>query len=379
MTRPVSLHGQVLTPDGPVAARLSFGALIESIEPTGPVSGAAQAVYLLPGFIDTHVHGGGGGDTMDGEAGTRQLARTHARHGTTTLLPTTMTAPWPQVISALRGVAAVMATGVDGGADVIGAHLEGPFISPDRLGAQAPFDCLPLPELVAEVLALGVVRAVTMAPELPGALEAARSFAAAGVRVGVGHTTASFEQTWALLEEVRQTGAEVAGTHLFNAMGGLSGRQPGPAGALLTHPAAYLELITDGHHLHPATLALTLTAAPERALLISDAIRATGLGDGASELGGQAVTVLNGKATLQGGTLAGSVLTLDLALRNLLALGYPLPLVSRLLSENSARSLGLTDRGRLEVGLRADVVVLGADLRVRQVYVGGVAILEEPL
>ena len=374
MTSLTTLSGQVFTPGGPRPARLSFGSLIESIE---PVSGAAQELYILPGFIDTHVHGGGGGDAMDGEAGVRQLARTHARHGTTTLLPTTMTAPWPQVVSALRGVAAVMATGVQGGADVVGAHLEGPFISPDRLGAQPPNACLPLPELVAEVLALGVVRAVTLAPELPGALEAVRQFAAAGVRVGLGHTTASYEQTWTALETLRSLGGRSAGTHLFNAMGGLSGRQPGPVGALLTHPAASLELITDGHHLHPASLTLALMVAPERALLITDAIRATGLGDGQSELGGQPVTVSGGKATLQGGTLAGSVLTLDLALRNLLNLGYSLPLISRLLSENPARSLGLADRGRLEEGLRADLVVLGADMQVRQVYVGGVPILQE--
>lgn len=369
-----SLSGQVFTPGGPKPARLSFGSVIESIEPD---STAPEEVYILPGFIDTHVHGGGGGDTMDGPAGVRQLALTHARHGTTTLLATTMTAPWPQVVSALRGVATVMAEGATGGADLLGAHLEGPFISPDRLGAQPPNACLPLPELVEEVLALGVVRAVTLAPELPGALEAAIRFAAAGVRVGLGHTTASFEQTWAVLDAVREHGGRSAGTHLFNAMGGLSGRQPGPVGALLTHPAASLELITDGHHLHPASIALTLLAAPERALLVTDAIRATGMGDGPSELGGQQVTVRDGKATLADGTLAGSVLTLDLALRNLLKLGYPLDLISRLLSENPARSLGLPDRGRLAEGLRADVVVLEADLRVRQVYVGGVPVLRD--
>lgn len=373
MNPSMTLSGQVFTPGGPLAARLSFGPDILSVEPD---SSAPEEVYILPGFIDTHVHGGGGGDTMDGEAGVRQLARTHARHGTTTLLPTTMTAPWPQVISALRGVASVMAAGgVRDGADVIGAHLEGPFISPDRLGAQAPYDCLPVPERIEEVLALGVVRAVTIAPELPGALVAARSFAAAGVRVGVGHTTADYDQTWAALETVRENGGRTAGTHLFNAMGSVSGRQPGPIGALLTHPAAFLELITDGYHLHLATLALTLMAAPERALLISDAIRATGLGDGSTELGGQSVMVTDGKATLRDGTLAGSVLTLDLALRNLLALGHPLALISRLLSDNPARSLGLSDRGQLTEGLRADLVVLGADMKVRQVYVRGVPVL----
>ena len=373
MTQSIVLSGQVLTSGGLHPARLTFGNVIDSLDPD---PAAPEQLYILPGFIDTHVHGGGGGDAMDGAEGVRQLAWTHARHGTTTLTPTTMTAPWPQIISALRGVAQVMAEGgVSGGADVLGAHLEGPFISPDRLGAQPPHACLPFPALIEEVLALGVVRAVTLAPELPGALEAARQFVAAGVRVGLGHTAASHEQTWDALEAVREGGGRSAGTHLFNAMGGLSGRLPGPAGALLTHPSAFLELIADGHHLHPATLALVLLAAPERAMLISDAMRATGLGDGESELGGQPVTVRNGKATLQDGTLAGSVLTLGAALRNLLALGYPLPHVSRLLSENPARSLGLSDRGRLAQGLRADLVVLGADMQIQQVYVGGAAIL----
>jgi len=364
----------MLTPGGLQAGRLTFeGATISSIDADASVP---QEQYLLPGFIDSHVHGGGGGDTMDGPEGVVRLARLHARHGTTTLLPTTMTASWPEVLSALRGVAQVVAAGrVAGGADIPGAHLEGPFISPERLGAQPPQTCLPTPSRVAEVLALGVVRAVTLAPEMPGALEAARQFAEAGVRVGTGHTTASFEQTWAVLEAVAAVGGRPAGTHLFNAMGGLTGRLPGPAGALLTHASAAVELITDGHHLHPATLALALLAAPERAVLISDAIRATGLGDGESELGGQQVRVASGKATLQDGTLAGSVLTLDVALRNLLALGQPLPLISRLLSENPARSLGLTDRGRLLPGLRADVVVLDADMQVRQVYVGGEPVL----
>ncbi len=373
MTELTGLSGQVVTSGGLQSARLTFGGVIRSIEPD---PSAPEQLFILPGFIDTHVHGGGGGDVMDGPQGVRQLAQTHARHGTTTLLPTTMTAPWPQIISALEGVGQVMAEGgVSGGADVPGAHLEGPFISPDRLGAQPPHACLPLPASVDEVLALGVLRAVTLAPELPGAAEAARQFAAAGVRVGLGHTVASFEQTWDALETVREGGGRTAGTHLFNAMGGLTGRLPGPSGALLTHPEAFVELIADGHHLHPATLALVLLAAPERAMLVSDAMRAAGLGDGDSELGGQPVTVRGGKATLKDGTLAGSVLTLDVALRNLLALGYPLPLISRLLSGNPARSLGLSDRGRLTEGLRADLVVLGADMQVVQVYVGGAAIL----
>ncbi len=358
-----TLEGQLLTPEGLQPGRLHFGAQIETIE---LLPASTDDVYLLPGFIDTHVHGGGGGDTMDGPEGVRRLVLTHVQYGTTTVLPTTMTARWDEVISALRGVRQVMDQGgIPGGPDILGAHLEGPFISPQRLGAQPPHTQLPTRELVEEALATGSVRAVTMAPELLGALDAARLFVEAGVRVGLGH------DAWPVLDEVQRLGGRPAATHTFNAMGGLMGRDPGPLGAVLTHPATFLELIVDGHHLHPAAAALAVAAGPERALLITDAIRATGLGDGPSELGGQPVQVQGGRASLADGTLAGSVLTLDAALRRMVASGFPLPLVSRLLSLNPARSLGLTDRGELREGQRADLVVLDRDLRVRAVYVAG--------
>ncbi|MFC4454379.1 N-acetylglucosamine-6-phosphate deacetylase [Deinococcus sonorensis] len=363
------LSGQLPTPDGLQGVRLRFGARLEAVEPD---PGAPTDRLLLPGFIDTHVHGGGGGDTMDGPEGVRTLARLHARHGTTTLLPTTMTAPWPEVLAALRGVEQVMqAGGVPGGADVPGAHLEGPFISPQRLGAQPPHTLDPTPERLAEVLALDVVRAVTLAPELPSALEAARAFVEAGVRVGLGHTAGRYEDAWEVLDAVQQWDGRSSATHTYNAMGGLQGREPGPLGAVLSHPAPFLELILDTFHLHPGAVRLALQAAPERVILISDAMRAAGLGDGDSELGGQPVTVRDQRATLPNGTLAGSVLTLDLALRHAASMGLPLHQVSRLLSAQPARSLGLTDRGRLEPGLRADVVVLNSALEVQQVYVGG--------
>ena len=197
------VRGQVLLSGGFQAARVHFGAEIVQIEldETAP-----RDRYLLPGFIDTHVHGGGGGDTMDGPEGVRRLARLHARHGTTSLLPTTLTAVWPAVLAALRGVREVMVLGVPGGAAILGAHLEGPFISPQRLGAQPPQTLVPNEALIAEILALEVVRAVTLAPELPGALEAARHFARSGVRLGLGHTAGDFEAAWTVLDAVQAEG-----------------------------------------------------------------------------------------------------------------------------------------------------------------------------
>ncbi|MDL2345266.1 amidohydrolase family protein [Deinococcus sp. MIMF12] len=364
-----SLRGHLVLPGGVVPGEVRFGSHLEAVTPLPGVSGE---LYILPGFVDTHVHGGGGGDTMDGPGGVAALARLHARHGTTTLLPTTVTNPWEAVLAALRGVREVMdAGGVRGGADIPGAHLEGPFISPGRLGAQPPHPLLPTPARVAEVLSPGVVRAVTLAPELEGAAGAALAFARAGVRVGIGHTRADAETVTALLKAVHAAGGRTAATHLYNAMGGLEGRVPGPAGALLTDPHAFLEVILDGHHVHPTSFHLACRAAPGRVMLVSDAVRAAGLGDGESDLGGQRVTVRGGRATLPDGTLAGSVLTLDRALRQAVGAGVPLPGASAMLSAVPAASLGLTDRGRLRPGLRSDLVVLDRDLQVRQVYVAG--------
>ncbi|MEW6420169.1 MAG: N-acetylglucosamine-6-phosphate deacetylase [Deinococcota bacterium] len=372
-----ALRGQLVLPGNVVPGEVRFGHTLETVAPNPE---ATLDRYILPGFVDTHVHGGGGGDTMDGPEGIYTLARLHARHGTTTLLPTTITNPWDRVMKALAGVHEVMERGsVEGGANVIGAHLEGPFISPQRLGAQPPNTVLPTPDLVNEALATGVVRAVTLAPELPGATEAALAFAHAGVRVGVGHTRANAETVTALLNALHRAGGRNSATHLFNAMGSIEGRTPGPAGALLADPHTYQEVILDLIHVHPTSFRLAHAAAPGRVVLVTDAMRAAGLGDGPSELGGQPVTVRNGKATLADGTIAGSVLTLDVALRNAVWAGVSLLEASWMLSGAPAASLGLTDRGRLETGLRADLTVLDRDLNVVQVYVAGEPVLEEHL
>lgn len=373
-----TLRGQLLLPGGElVPGTLTFGAQIAEVLRDARPEQPGTGPLILPGFIDTHVHGGGGGDTMDGPQGIGTLARLHARHGTTTLLPTTITNPWKQVLAALEDVREVMeAGGVGSGADILGAHLEGPFISPGRLGAQPPHTVLPTPERVAEVLATGVVRAVTLAPELPGAAGAALAFVRAGVRVGIGHTRADAETVTSLLQAVHAAGGRTCATHLFNAMGGVEGRAPGPPGAVMADPHAFLEVILDGIHVHETSFRLAHAAALGRVLLVTDAMRAAGLGDGESELGGQPVTVRGGKATLPGGTLAGSVLTLDAALRNAVRAGIPLAEASVMLSSAPAASLGLTDRSRLEPGLRADLTVLDRDLNVVQVYVAGSPVLE---
>lgn len=368
------LSGQLVLPDGLRSGHITFGSHLEQVSPdsdAGPDNNAAPTQYILPGFIDTHVHGGGGGDTMDGREGLEKMARLHAQHGTTSMLATTITNPWSKIMSALWTVHNVMQNPVSGGADIIGAHLEGPFISPGRLGAQPANTLTPTPELLAEALATGAVKAVTLAPEVAGAREAALEFARAGVRVGIGHTKADGDTVAATLQAIHDAGGQGCATHLYNAMGGIEGRNPGPAAALITDPHAWLEVIYDTVHVHPISFRLACNAAPERVVLITDAMRSAGLPDGQSELGGQTVWVKNGRATLADGTLAGSVLTLDVALRNALQAGLTLPQVSQMLSRNPARSLNLTDRGELRAGQRADIVVLDDTFKVKAVYVGG--------
>lgn len=375
------LDGWIARADGMRRGRLVFDDTIRELEVEGPVLArpADAAPRLLPGFIDAHVHGGGGGDTMDGPDGVRALARHHLAHGTTTLLPTTITSPWPEVMAALRGVREMRTAQRDGRTaqggeplpDLLGAHLEGPFISPERLGAQPPYTILPDDARVEEVLALEIVRVVTLAPEMEGAARAARSFARAGVRVSVGHTRADGDEVAAVARAVREEGGTLGFTHLFNAMGGLAGREPGIVGACLADPDAYAELILDGHHVHPTSFLAARAAKRERLHLVTDAIRASGLPEGPTELGGQEVVVADGAARLANGSLAGSVLTLDAAVRRAVAAGVPLADASLHASAAPAAYLGLSDRGRIERGLRADLVETDAEGRVVRVFVAG--------
>lgn len=379
--------GVLVLPSGLVRGSVVFDEAIDSVQVAGnDAGGKAGGVswppedrgerLLVPGFIDTHVHGGGGADTMDGPDGVRALARFHLQHGTTTLLPTTITNPWHDVMRALRGVRAVVDEESDDLPSIVGAHLEGPFISPDRLGAQPANTCEPTVARVGEVLAEGVVRVVTMAPEVPGATAAAARFAAAGVRVSLGHSNADFDRATAFAASVREAGGVFGYTHLFNAMTALGSRAPGAVGAALSDPAAYAELILDLHHVHPASFRVADAAKPGHLHLITDAIRACGMGEGRSELGGQRVTVRDGTVRLDDGSLAGSILSLDQAFRNALRTGLSLVEASRRASGVAAAYLGLADRGALREGMRADMVALDADLQVRSVWVAGRRLVE---
>jgi N-acetylglucosamine-6-phosphate deacetylase len=329
---------------------------------------AGDAPLWLPGFIDLHVHGGGGADTMQGGTAIDTLARTHARHGTTALLATTMTAPRDEIEAALHALAPACRTRRDGAARVLGVHLEGPYISPDKLGAQPDFALAPSADDILALHVIAPLRVVTLAPEWPGALDVIAVLVAAGIRVQIGHSAADYDIACAALR--RGAGSF---THLFNAMSALHQRAPGVVGAALAH-AERAELIPDLLHVHPGAVRAALRAIPAL-YCVTDSTAAAAMPDGDYTLGRHRVTKCLGGVRLADGTLAGSTLTMDQALRNLVfALDLPLLQAAQRTATHAARWLGLDDRGVLAPGVWADVLQLDAQLRLTRVWVEGEAI-----
>lgn len=358
------LDGRILTPDGWIAGSIRFGERITSISED---SAAAGGPWILPGFVDLHVHGAGGVDIMQGGDAGATVARHHARHGTTSLLGTTMTAREAAIRKALGGLAGPIGERPAGAARMLGVHLEGPFINPARLGAQPPDVMTASLELVRALHAIAPIRVLTLAPEIDGHLALIPQLAAMGIRVQLGHSAGSYEDGLAALQ------AGAAGfTHLFNGMSALHHREPGMVGAALAH-AEYAEVIPDLQHVGPGALRAALRAIP-RLYGVTDATSATGMPDGEYALGSQRVFKCQGCVRLGSGSLAGSALTMDQALRNFVDIGLTLHDASDRLSRFPADYLGEHQRGRLAPGAWADIVVLDADLQPTAVFVEGEAI-----
>lgn len=377
--QPVRLVSErVITPGGTVDAEVSLrDGVIESVGPRRPRGGAVDLGdrWLAPGLIDGHVHGGGGAHcNSDDPDRVLAVARFHAAHGTTALLATTVAAPLPDLELAVRAINAAARRGGDGAA-VLGAHLEGPFLSLARHGAMDPRALL-VPDRSALRRLLeaggGAVRMMTLAPELPGALELIADLAAAGVLVSLGHSEAGEAQARAAVDR----GARSV-THLFNAMPSLHHRSPGLVGAALDHDRLSCEVIPDGVHVEPSVVRLALRAkGPAGLRLVTDAISAAGMGDGEYRLGALRVRVEAGRATLADGPdgrLAGSTLTMDAAVRAATEmLGISVPEAVAMASANPARALGLERRkGAIAPGLDADLTVLDDDLRACGTLVAG--------
>jgi N-acetylglucosamine-6-phosphate deacetylase len=325
--------------------------------------------FVVPGFVDLHCHGGGGHTFTEGDAAdAREAAAFHLRHGTTTMLASLVSSPYELMRDATAAYLPLVADAV-----IAGIHFEGPYLSGVRCGAQNPAYLRDpsIDELTALIkLGDGAIRMVTIAPELPGALDVIRLIREAGAVAAIGHTDATYEQTRAGVA----AGATV-GTHVFNGMRPPHHREPGPVVALLDTPPVVCELIADGVHLHPGMLAFAARAAgPERTALITDAMDAAGMPDGTYTLGGQEVTVQDRVARLTtNGSIAGSTLTMDAAFRRAVAAGIGLPDAAAMVATTPARVLDLDDEvGALEAGLRADLVVLSSDLSVKRVMRAGI-------
>jgi N-acetylglucosamine-6-phosphate deacetylase len=323
---------------------------------------------VVPGFIDLHVHGGGGRDIMEGGDAADRVAQCHAAHGTTALLATTMTAPTAELKAAFEDLRAACGRRTPHGARVLGVHLEGPYINPGKLGAQPDFTRPVSIEELAHLDSIAPIRLITLAPEVAGNMDQIRALSDAGYAVQLGHTLGSYEEAVQAL-----THGARGFTHLFNAMTGLHHRAPGMVGAALAH-ARYAEIIPDLLHVHPGAVRVALRAIPGL-YCVTDSTAATGMPDGEYRLGRQTVTKCLGGVRLADGTLAGSTLAMDQALRNLVdVLGLGLDEASMRLATHAADYLGLADRGRLAPGAWADVVVLDRDLRLQDVFVEGVSI-----
>ncbi|GAA0544469.1 N-acetylglucosamine-6-phosphate deacetylase [Paractinoplanes ferrugineus] len=358
------ISGQIVRPGAVVPGHLTVDGptILEITE-----DDRAGDDIIVPGFVDIHCHGGGGHTFTTGDAEqTRKAAAFHLAHGTTTMLASLVSSPFDLMREAVAAYLPLARAGV-----IAGVHFEGPYLSGARCGAQNPeFLRDPSIEELSALVKLGegTVRMVTVAPELPGALEAITFLRDLGVVVAVGHTDASYTEAQAGVA----AGATV-GTHLFNGMRPPHHREPGPVIGLLSSPAV-CELIADNIHLHPGMLAFTAkTAGPDRTALITDAMDATGMPDGTYDLGGQEVTVADRVARLaRNGSIAGSTLTMDAALRNAVAAGISLPDAVTMASTTPARVLGLADEvGALTAGRRADLVVLDVEFRVKRVMRGG--------
>jgi N-acetylglucosamine-6-phosphate deacetylase len=363
-----TLHGRAVLEDRVVGARVEVaGGLIEAIEED---ESAASGPLLAPGFVDVHVHGWGGHDAMGDEAALDGMARALLRHGVTSFVPAAVTSPLDLLAAFADRVRRWSPAVPEDGAEPLGFNIEGPCISPEKKGAQnEAFIQLPSAIDRADLEPmLDGLRIMTVAPERDGALDLVRWLTGAGVHVSLGHSNATAEEA----ARGHAAGARTT-THLFNAMSGVDNHRPGLAVAALTNDDVFVELVADGLHVERSVWPIILRAKPAgRLVLVSDAIGLAGTGDGRMRIGELEVEVRNGECRLvSDGRLAGSVIALDTAVRNLAISGVPLPMAVHAASRNPLELLGVADRGSLAPGQRADLVEMDDELRLLRVMKAG--------
>lgn len=384
--------------------------VIEAVLPSGAGHAGATVIdwrghTIVPGFVDVHLHGIEGTDVLDGPDAVADVAARLPKYGVTAFCPTSVACTPQRLQIFLEALGRAQTEMRPGRARVLGAHLETNFLNPEWNGAQ-PIACLRVPagpssrpeaaparsrgsspdlsraeadafsgEDILRVIAAhrSSVGIVTLAPELPGGIDLVRNLVGHGHRVSIGHSGASYAEAKAAID----AGARHA-THLFNRMSSITSREPGVVGAVLEANEVTAEIICDGHHVHPSLISTAIRAkSPSRMIAITDATAVAGLPRGSrAQLGDQTIIAGERTALLEDGTLAGSILTMDAAFRMLVALGWTLPEVARMCATTAAEALSRHDSGSIAPGQAADLVVLDADFRVRQTYIGGSPVLE---
>lgn len=330
--------------------------------------------YIMPGFVDIHTHGAVGVDVMDADPqGVLKIAEFLVHHGITSFLPTTTTLDIGTTKKAILAVEEAMALNKIG-AKIIGVHLEGPFINPKHRGAQnEQFIVEPTKEVLEKLIKEDIVRLVTIAPELSEAEEAIKILKEKGIVISMGHSDATYDDT---MRGVISGATQV--THLFNGMRPFHHREPGIIGAALAEDNIKCQIIADGIHLHFGTIRMVYKVKGyKNIILISDSMSATGLSDGNYELGGLKVSVRSGAPRLSDGRLAGSTLTLDIAVKNMVNKAFiPLPFASKMASKIPAESINEYDIGEFSYGKKADIVVMDKSFRVIRTYIEGNLVYE---
>jgi N-acetylglucosamine-6-phosphate deacetylase len=355
------INGKILTSEGWLNGHVEFDKKIIKIT-SGKVS--KDELIILPGFVDLHVPGGGGGDVMDGYDAIRRCATLHAKHGTTSFLATTITAPTENIIKAVKAIQKISVDRNSSEARVLGVHLEGPYINPDRLGAQPPYTQKPDLNFITRLCKYAQIRLVTLAPECDPQNLLLKYLIKKNIVVQIGHSAADYQE----VVEAIADGAK-GFTHLYNAMSPLNHRAPGVVGAALAH-GEYAAIIPDLVHVAPGAILAALRALPYL-YFVTDATAAAGMPDGQYSLGSQIITKRAGSVYLDDQTLAGSALTMDQALRNLVSIGIDLANAALRLSTIPANLIGEFDRGRIKENAFADFVVMNQNLEVVKVFVEG--------
>ncbi len=365
----MKLSGLIAGPDGSLTrGRLTFTDRITAVEPE-----SVDGDYILPGFVDLQVNGSHGIDVMNAPADAlATLSRHLAREGVTAWMPTAVTAPIEKIAQVHQSIAHALENSQRdnsaGAAAILGMHLEGPFISPLRLGAHPALNLEPCGDTFERVLAMNALRLLTLAPELPGGLDAIRRLAARGVVVSIGHTNATLDEANAAVA----AGARMF-THLFNAMRPLNHRDPGVVAAALAPSPAFAALIPDGVHVHPAILRLAFGArGRDGMILVTDKVALAQTYGAEQSVGRARATIRDGVARLDDGTLAGSIISMLDGVRVMVEkAGVSLGDAAVMAATNPANLVGAGDRGRIQAGARADLIVLSRALELKSVFIGG--------